>query len=78
MPHLVIPPRLRGSPSRVEGEIAFNIDGTGKLTYQAVIRSSGLQDLDAAALAAIRWSSPFPKPPYGLPIALTFSYTASK
>ena len=66
MPHMLIPPRVRGSPSRAEGEVAFNIDGMGKLTYQEVLRSSGLQDLDAAALAAIRQAAPFPTPPSGL------------
>jgi protein TonB len=78
MPHMITPPRVRGGPSRAEGEIAFDIDGMGKLTYQEVLRSSGLQDLDAAALAAIRQASPFPTPPSGLPLALTFTYTTAK
>jgi protein TonB len=78
MPHLHVPPRVGGSPSPAEGEIAFNIDGKGKLTYQEVRHSSGVQDLDAAAVAAIRQASPFPRPPNGLPLGLTFVYTANK
>jgi protein TonB len=78
MPHLHVPPRVGGSPSRAEGAIAFNIDGKGKLTYQEVLHSSGVQDLDAAAVAAIRQASPFPPPPNGLPLGLTFVYTANK
>lgn len=78
MPHMHAPPRDSGSPSQAQGEIAFNIDGKGKLTYQQVVHSSGIQELDTAALWAIRQASPFPAPPGGLPLGLTFTYDANK
>jgi protein TonB len=76
MPHMVVPPRLRSSNVRAEGRIDFHLDGGGNLTYQAIAHSSGFDDLDAAALAAIRQAAPFPMTPNGLPVALTFSYTS--
>lgn len=76
VPHLTWPPRPSGGPSHAEGTVAFNIDGSGRLTYQSVVRSSGVQALDAAALAAVRQASPFPAPPAGLPLGLSFTYSA--
>ena len=74
MPHMRIPPRARALGSLEKGVIAFYIDESGNLTHQAVYRSSGLPDLDAAALSAVRAAAPFPPPPRGLPHAMLFSY----
>ena len=74
MPHMHVPERLTSNPQASPVVIAFQIDGSGKLVSQAVIRSSGFADLDMAALFAIREGSPFPPPPGGIPVGLTFTY----
>ncbi len=74
MPHMRIPPRVREIPMSSRGVVAFYIDEMGNLTHQAVYKTSGLPDLDAAALAAVRAAAPFPAPPRGLPRAMLFTY----
>ncbi|MBM3563225.1 MAG: TonB family protein [Alphaproteobacteria bacterium] len=74
MPHMHIPPRVRGSGAVGRGAVVFYIDEMGNLTHQAVQQPSGAPDLDAAALAAVRRAAPFPAPPRGLPHAMLFSY----
>jgi periplasmic protein TonB len=74
MPHMRIPPRVRDIPMSSKGVVAFYIDEMGNLTHQAIYKTSGLPDLDAAALAAVRAAAPFPAPPRGLPHAMLFSY----
>lgn len=74
MPHMRIPPRVREIQMSSKGVVAFYIDEMGNLTHQAVYKASGLPDLDAAALAAVRAAAPFPPPPRGLPRAMLFSY----
>lgn len=74
MPHMHIPPRVRASGMPAKGVIAFYIDEVGNLTHQAIYRSSGAPDLDAAAVAAVRRAAPFPPPPRGLPHSMLFTY----
>ncbi|MFO1101409.1 MAG: TonB family protein [Methylocystis sp.] len=74
MPHMHIPPRVRGSGVVGRGAIVFYIDEMGNLTHQAVHQASGAPDLDAAALNAVRRAAPFPPPPRGLPHSMLFSY----
>jgi len=74
MPHMQIPARVRGLPMTSRGVVAFYIDEMGNLTHQAVYKSSGAPDLDAAALAAVRRAAPFPPPPRGLPHSMLFTY----
>ena len=74
MPHMRIPPRVRGSGAIGRGAVVFYIDEMGNLTHQAVHQPSGAPDLDAAALAAVRRAAPFPAPPRGLPHSMIFSY----
>lgn len=74
MPHMRIPPRVRDLQMPSKGVVAFYIDEMGNLTHQAVYRTSGLPDLDAAALAAVRAAAPFPPPPRGLPHSMLFTY----
>ncbi len=74
MPHMHIPPRVRGSGAIGRGAVVFYIDELGNLTHQAVHQPSGAPDLDAAALAAVRRAAPFPAPPRGLPHSMIFSY----
>ena len=61
MPHMRIPPRVRGSGAIGRGAVVFYIDEMGNLTHQAVHQPSGAPDLDAAALAAVRRAAPFPR-----------------
>jgi protein TonB len=74
MPHMRIPPRVRDQQTSSKGVVAFYIDEMGNLTHQAVYRTSGLPELDAAALAAVRAAAPFPAPPPGLPHSMLFTY----
>ncbi|MGA2042981.1 MAG: TonB family protein [Roseiarcus sp.] len=77
----MIVPRLRdsgagrGKSSKLEGMIAFSVDGRGNLVDRRLVRPSGSRELDAAAMAAIAAAAPFPPPPpYGGPLGLTFTY----
>ncbi len=74
MPHMRIPPRVREMQMSSKGVVAFYIDEMGNLTHQAVYKSSGAPELDAAALAAVRSAAPFPAPPRGLPHSMLFTY----
>jgi protein TonB len=74
MPHMKIPQRVRDLQMTSKGVVAFYIDELGNLTHQAVYKTSGVPDLDAAALAAVRRAAPFPPPPRGLPHSMLFSY----
>jgi periplasmic protein TonB len=66
----------RGPASQVGGVVAFGIDGKGNVRERRVVVSSGSTEVDSAALAAIAQASPFPPPPHGTPVKLTFTYTA--
>jgi TonB family protein len=59
-----------GGRAHTAGEITFSIDFSGRLTRAHVSKSSGLAELDAAALAAVRASAPFPPPPTGSGLSL--------
>lgn len=74
MRQMHFPPGLRESHVVGEGIISFYVDEMGHLTHQAVYRSSGLPQLDAAALNAVRQAAPFPAPPRGDPHAIWFHF----
>ena len=57
------------------GEIEFYVDYGGGLVGAKVLKSTGLPDLDAAAMAAIRAAAPFPLPPTGSGIGLRMKYS---
>ena len=57
-----------------QGELVFAIDFGGALVGAKVIKSSGLTDLDAAALAGVRAAAPFPLPPTGTGLNLVFKF----
>jgi TonB family protein len=71
MPHMHVPP---GQPhTRIQGAVVIYIDTEGNVLHEAVIKPSGSQALDMAALAAIRDAAPFPRPPKDLP-PVRFTY----
>jgi TonB family protein len=74
MPHMHVPQRVSSSPPPSPVVVSFEIDGRGRLVSQSVVRSSGSSELDMAALFAVREGAPFPAPPGGVPIGLTFTY----
>ena len=51
--------------------VSFQVDRAGNLMSSSLLRSSGNPQIDAEALATVRRSAPFPKPPVG--ILLTFT-----
>jgi TonB family protein len=57
-----------------QGELVFAIDYGGALMGAKITKSSGLADVDAAALAAVRAAAPFPLPPTGSGINLVFRF----
>jgi protein TonB len=76
IPHMHSPPVQHPGSAKVEGEIVFSVDGKGNLGAPRIHRSSGFQDLDSAALDAIIHAAPFPAPPHGIPMQLTFTFGA--
>jgi protein TonB len=76
MSHVRLPAAARASSSRLEGQIVFTLDGTGKLIQRQIVRASGSLDLDSAALEAVAEAAPFPTPPQSAPLRLRFTYGA--
>jgi TonB family protein len=71
MAHLRVPPTSRAGG---RGAIVFMLDGFGNIIERRIARSSGVQELDVAALQAVGRAAPFPSPPQGMPLSLTFAY----
>lgn len=76
VPGMRVPDRIRENHLRGEGVLLFNVDIKGNLTRIGIQQSSGLADLDAAAIAAVRRAAPFPPPPRGLTYSISFSFTS--
>ncbi len=74
MRQMHFPPGLRERHVLGEGIVSFYVDEAGHLTHQAIYRSSGLPELDAAAINAVRRAAPFPAPPRGDPHAIWFHF----
>jgi protein TonB len=74
VPRMRIPRSVRALHFASDGVVAFYIDERGNLTHQAVVRGSGVPDLDAAAIRAVRQAAPFPTPPLGHPRSILFHY----
>ncbi|WP_311972289.1 energy transducer TonB family protein [Bradyrhizobium campsiandrae] len=55
------PPEAMGQ--RADAGVTFVVDRSGKLVSTALVESTGFAPLDAAALAMVERSVPFPKPP---------------
>jgi TonB family protein len=75
--HLRKPPGGRGNASARGGTIEFIVDALGNLSYRRIGRSSGLPNLDEAALDAVGKASPFPPPPQGHRVGITFTFGAN-
>ena len=76
VPGMRIPERIKENDLRGDGVLLFNVDIKGNLTRIGIQQSSGLADLDAEALAAVRRAAPFPPPPRGLTYSISFSFTS--
>ncbi|MGY3547893.1 protein TonB [Bradyrhizobium sp. USDA 4472] len=59
--HGAFPPEAAGQ--RADAGVTFVVDRSGKLISSALVESTGSAPLDAAALAMVERSVPFPKPP---------------
>jgi TonB family protein len=70
-------PKVAAGRRHTMGEIEFYVDYGGGLLGAKVVKSTGLPDLDAAAMAAIRASAPFPLPPTGSGISLRMKYSGN-
>jgi protein TonB len=75
-PHLDLKKVAAGRPHKT-GEILFGIDYGGALLGAKVIKSTGLRDVDAAAVAALRAAAPFPLPPTGSGITLSLKFSGN-
>ncbi len=71
--HMDLKKVAAGRP-RNPGEIVFAIDFGGALVGAKILKSTGLRDVDAAALAALRAASPYPLPPTGSGITLSLKF----
>ena len=76
VPGMRIPERIKENHLRGDGVLVFNVDIKGNLTRIGIQQSSGLLDLDAEALAAVRRAAPFPPPPRGLTYSISFTFTS--
>ena len=76
VPSMHIPERIKENHLRGDGVLVFNVDIKGNLTRMGIQQSSGLADLDAEALAAVRRAAPFPPPPRGLTYSISFAFTS--
>jgi TonB family protein len=72
--HLHNPPGRRADLMARHGTIEFIVDALGNLAYRRIGRSSGQPHLDEAALDAVGKASPFPPPPQGHRVGLTFTF----
>jgi protein TonB len=75
MVHMRSPPAGRADAS---GDVGFVVDGRGRLSYSALRRSSGVPELDAAAMRAVREAAPYPPPPIGAAVQLTYHFGAGQ
>ena len=57
-----------------QGRVVFGIVSDGRLIQEAIAIPSGMPELDAAAIAAVRRAAPYPPPPNGGPIYIRFDY----
>ena len=73
VPHMNLQKVAAGRPHH-QGEVIFAIDFGGALVGAKITKSSGLADLDAAALAGVRAAAPFPLPPTGSGLNLVFRF----
>ncbi|WP_425487334.1 TonB family protein [Methylocystis heyeri] len=72
-----VPERVTTNRLKGNGVVLFRVDIKGNLTGVSVYKSSGLPDLDAAAVASVRRAAPFPPPPRGLIAPINFNYTSN-
>ncbi len=75
MKHMFMP-QMDRSAEVFRVQIAFAIGRDGRVFQEAIVKSSGFPELDRAALTAVRRAGPFPLPPGGGPIYLTFDYSS--
>jgi TonB family protein len=73
VPRLNLEKLIAGRP-HTSGEILFAIDYGGAFVGAKLTKSTGLRDVDAAALAALRAAGPFPLPPTGGGLTLSFKF----
>lgn len=67
---LTLAAKASGQPSPSgKAELGFTLDREGRVLSASITRSSGIPELDAAALAMARPGSHLPKPPADLPDA---------
>jgi protein TonB len=76
VPGMRMPERVKANHLQGAGVLAFNVDIKGNLARVGIQQSSGLPELDAAAVAAVRRAAPFPPPPRGLTYSINFSFSS--
>jgi periplasmic protein TonB len=77
MPGMRVPDRITTNHLHGYGIVVFTLDIKGNLTRIAIHKSSGLPDLDAAAVEGVRRAAPFPPPPRGLIAPINFNYSSN-
>jgi protein TonB len=63
---------------RTPVKVSFSLDRKGNVIKRTIVQSSGSRAVDRAAFEAVGQASPFPRPPNGEPVDLTFTYYPSE
>ncbi len=77
VPGVRIPENIEAAHQHREGIAVFTVDIKGNLSRIEIRKSSGLPELDAAAIEAVRRAAPFPPPPRGLVYPINFQFTSN-
>ncbi|MDB5597479.1 MAG: energy transducer TonB [Hyphomicrobiales bacterium] len=69
-------PKTPPSSRRIHGRVVFGVLSSGRIIQEAIAIRSGVPELDAMALAAVRKGEPYARPPNGGPVYIVFDYGA--
>jgi protein TonB len=78
VPRLHVPAVAHAYGRALQGAVAFQVDGRGRLLQRYVVQPSGSTELDQAAMEAVATASKsFPAPPRNAPIGMKFTYSVN-
>ncbi len=78
VPRLHVPAVAHAYGRALQGAVAFEVDGRGRLLQRYVAEPSGSTELDQAAMEAVaNASKSFPAPPKNAPIGMKFTYSVN-
>ena len=72
--HLHETPELHLDSANRRGVVDFYVDEGGNLVGRKLVSSSGSPNLDTAVMTAVAEAAPYPLPPSGRPLYLTYNF----